>query len=45
MEGCTLGERVFDNCTEVYVFGTAGSDAKRCCNENANCVFMEDTQD
>ena len=43
--GCQLGERVFDGCTKVYVFGAAGSDAQRYCNENANCVFVEDAQE
>ena len=43
--GCQLGERVFDGCTKVYVFGAAGSDAERYCNENANCVFVEDAQE
>jgi len=43
--GCQLGSRVFDGCTKVYVFGAAGSDAERYCNENANCVFVEDAQE
>ena len=43
--GCQLGSRVFDGCTKVYVFGAAGSDAQRYCNENANCVFVEDAQE
>ena len=43
--GCELGDRVFDGCTKVYVFGTPGSDAERYCTENANCVFVEDARD
>ena len=43
--GCMLGTDVFDGCTKVYVFGAAGSDAERYCNENANCVFVEDAQE
>ncbi len=44
--GCELGERVFDGCTKVYVFGTAGSPAEVYCNnpDYSNCVFVEDTQ-
>ena len=43
--GCVLGTDVFDGCTQVYVFGAAGSDAQRYCTENANCVFVEDARD
>ena len=43
--GCQLGERVFDGCTKVYVFGAAGSDAERYCSEHPNCVFVEDAQE
>ena len=41
---CELGTDVFDGCTKVYVFGTAGSPAEDYCNDPAhtNCVFVED---
>lgn len=44
---CELGTDVFDGCTKVYVFGTAGSPAEDYCSDPAhsNCVFVEDTQD
>ena len=42
--GCELGTDVFDGCTKVYVFGTAGSPAEDYCNDPAhsNCVFVEE---
>ena len=41
---CELGTDVFDGCTKVYVFSTAGSPAEDYCNDPAhgNCVFVED---
>ena len=39
---CVLGEDVFDGCTAVYVFGTAGSPAEIYCLTHDNCVFVED---
>jgi len=27
------------------IFGAPGSDVERCCNDNDNCVFVEETQD
>ncbi len=38
--GCELGTDVFDGCTRVYVFGTAGSSAEAYCLTHGNCVFV-----
>ena len=40
--GCAVGEDVFDGCTQVYVFGIAGSSAEIYCSDPAhsNCVFI-----
>ena len=42
--GCTLGQDVFDGCVKVYIYGRAGSDAARYCDEHANCVFVDDAR-
>ena len=39
-ENCALGVDVFDGCTQVYVYGTAGSSAETYCSTHANCVFV-----
>ena len=41
---CELGTDVFDGCTLVYVFSTAGSPAEDYCNDPAhgNCVFVKE---
>ena len=43
---CALGTDVFDGCTKVYVFGTAGSAAEAYCSdpEHGNCVFIPEEQ-
>ena len=43
---CELGTDVFDGCTKVYVFGTAGSPAEAYCEApgHSNCVFIEESQ-
>ncbi len=38
--GCALGQDVFDGCTLVYVYGTAGSSAEAYCQSHENCVFV-----
>ena len=41
---CELGKDVFDRCTLVYIFGTAGSPAETYCDAYENCVFVEEVQ-
>ena len=38
--GCELGTDVFEGCTMVYVYSTAGSSAEAYCQTHANCVFV-----
>ena len=44
---CELGTDVFDGCTKVYIFGTAGSPAEDYCNDpdHSNCEFVAEMQD
>ena len=39
-EDCQLGRDVFDGCTLVYIFGTAGSSAETYCRDHDHCVFV-----
>lgn len=42
--GCEIGTDIFDGCSMVVVFGTAGSAAEAYCSSHDNCVFVEDVQ-
>ena len=38
--GCEMGTNVCDGCTQVYVFGAAGSPAEAYCQSHSNCAFV-----
>ena len=39
---CALGEDVFEGCSGVMIFGTAGSAAQEYCTTHENCEFVEE---
>ena len=39
-EGCEIGEDAFDGCTDVEIFGVAGSPAEAYCDTHGNCTFV-----
>ncbi len=43
--GCVLGEDMFDDCTLVLIYGTAGSPAETYCLTHSNCVFAAEAQE
>ena len=41
---CTFRTDVFDQCSLVYIYGTAGSPAETYCSTHDNRVFVEEAQ-
>ena len=41
-ETCTVSDYAFDGCEEMYIFGTAGSDAESYCQSHEGFTFVEE---